>query len=126
MTLGVESFAVAVDDPADVYGDLRGERIPFGFDLEWETDGSVYPWIGSSRYEIPCHVHGEILVGDERIDFDGIGQRDHSWGERDWWSLGWVWTAGALDDGTRFHTTRIRSEEHTSELPSLMRNSYAV
>src|SRR3546814_11142456 len=30
MTLGVESFAVAVDDPADVYGDLRGERIPFG------------------------------------------------------------------------------------------------
>jgi hypothetical protein len=27
---------------------------------------------------------------------------------RDWWSLGWVWTAGWLEDGTRFHTTRIR------------------
>ena len=53
-------------------------------------------------------MHGEILVGDERIDFDGIGQRDHSWGVRDWWNLGWVWTAGGLDDGTRFHGSDIR------------------
>ena len=96
-----------VDDPAEVYGDLRGDRVPFGLDLEWETDGGgVYPWIGTTRYEVPCTVHGEILVGDETIDFDGFGQRDHSWGVRDWWSFGWVWTAGRLDDGTRFHTTR--------------------
>ena len=108
MSLGCEAFAVAVDDPAEVYGDLRGDRVPFGLDLEWDTDGGVYPWIGTTRYEVPCTVHGEILVGDESIDFDGIGQRDHSWGVRDWWTLGWVWTAGGLDDGTRFHTTRIR------------------
>ena len=31
------------------------------------------------------------------------GQRDHSWGVRDWWVIEWCWTAGALDDGTRFH-----------------------
>ena len=109
MTLGCEAFAVSVDDPAEVYGDLRGDRVPFGFDLEWETDrGGLYPWIGTTRYEVSCNVHGEILVGDETIDFDGIGQRDHSWGVRDWWNLGWVWTAGGLDDGTRFHTARIR------------------
>jgi len=108
MSLGCEAFAVAVDDPSEVYGDLRGDRVPFGFDLEWDTDGGVYPWIGTTRYEVPCSVHGEILVGDERIDFDGVGQRDHSWGVRDWWSVGWVWTAGWLDDGTRFHTTRVR------------------
>ena len=97
-----------MDDPAEVYGDLRGDRVPFGLDLEWETDGAVYPWIGTTRYEVPCTVHGEILVGDETIAFDGIGQRDHSWGVRDWWAFGWVWTAGGLDDGTRFHTTRVR------------------
>ena len=28
MTLGCEAFAVAVDDPAEVYGDLRGDRVP--------------------------------------------------------------------------------------------------
>jgi hypothetical protein len=109
MTLGCEAFAVAVDDPSEVYGDLRGDRVPFGFDLEWETDrGGVYPWIGATRYEISCNVHGEILVGDETIQLDGIGQRDHSWGVRDWWNVGWVWTAGGLEDGTRFHTARIR------------------
>lgn len=108
LTLGCEAFAVAVDDAAEVYGDLRGDRVPFGLDLEWETDGAAYPWIGATRYEVPCTVHGEVLVGDESIAFDGIGQRDHSWGVRDWWSVGWVWTAGWLDDGTRFHTTRVR------------------
>jgi hypothetical protein len=108
LSLGCEAFAVSVDDPADVYGDLRGHRVPFGLDLEWETDGATYPWIGATRYEVPCTVHGEVLIGDEVIAFDGLGQRDHSWGVRDWWSLGWVWTAGALDDGTRFHTARIR------------------
>ncbi len=109
MTLGCEAFAVSVGDPAETYGELRGERVPFGLDLEWETDGpGAYPYPGTTRYELPCTVHGEILVGDERIDFTGVGQRDHSWGERDWWRFGWVWTSGALDDGTRFHTARIR------------------
>jgi hypothetical protein len=109
LTLGCEAFAVQVDDPAEVYGDLRGDRAPLGFDLEWETVGSgAYPYPGTTRYEIPCRVHGEILVGDERIELDGIGQRDHSWGVRDWWQFDWVWTAGALDDGTRFHTADIR------------------
>jgi hypothetical protein len=105
VTIGAEAFALGLDDPLDVYGPMRGERVPFGLDLEWETDGGVYPYPGVSRYEVPCRVHGEILLGDEVIDFDGIGQRDHSWGERDWWNPRWVWTSGALDDGTRFHAT---------------------
>lgn len=103
VTVGVEAFAVAVDDPADTYGDLRGERVPLGMDLEWETDGAGYAYPGVSRYEVPCQVHGEVLVGDESFTIDGWGQRDHSWGVRDWWSYGWSWTAGRLGDGTRFH-----------------------
>jgi hypothetical protein len=111
VSLGCESFAVALDDPADVYGappgDLRGERVPFGLDLEWETVGGAYPYPHVTRYEVPCRVHGEVLVGDETIVVDAIGQRDHSWGPRDWWTPSWVWTSGALDDGTRFHGTAI-------------------
>ena len=56
-----------------------------------------------SRYEQSADVHGEILIGSERIAFSGPGQRDHSWGERDWWKTAWCWTAGRLDDGTVFH-----------------------
>lgn len=108
MTLGCEAFAVGVDDPADVYGALRGDRVPLGFDLEWETDGpGVYAYPGVTRYEVPARVHGEVLVGAERIELDGWGQRDHSWGVRDWWTPGWCWTAGRLDDGTRFHGTFV-------------------
>ena len=105
VSVGLEAFGVGTDDPAEVYGDgpLRGDRVPLGFDLEWETEGSTYAYPGVTRYEVPCRVHGEVLVGRERFEVDGFGQRDHSWGERDWWSYGWSWTAGRLDDGTRFH-----------------------
>ena len=103
-SLGLEAFGVALDDPADTYHGLRGERTALGFDLEWETDGIPFRWpAGIDRYEIPCRVHGEILVGDQRIEFEGPGQRDHSWGERDWWSTAWCWTAWRMQDGTRYH-----------------------
>ncbi|MCU0268442.1 MAG: hypothetical protein MUF83_07320 [Acidimicrobiales bacterium] len=108
-SLGLEAFGVALDDPADAYRGLRGDRTPLGFDLEWETDGAVFPWpMGFDRYEIPCRVHGEVLVGEERIELDGFGQRDHSWGVRDWWSTAWCWNAFRMDDGRRFHTVSVR------------------
>jgi hypothetical protein len=105
-----EAFGVAVDDPAELYrpGGARGDQVPMGLDLEWETDGEPYHYAYTTRYEVPCFVHGEVLLGDERIQLEGHGQRDHSWGVRDWWQFGWVWTAGRLDDGTRFHGSDIR------------------
>ena len=108
VSVGVEAFAVSLDDAADVYGDPRGDRVPFGLDLEWETDGDLYPYPGVDRYEVPSLVSGEILVGQETIAIDGIGQRDHSWGERDWWTYGWSWMSGRFDDGTRFHGTQVQ------------------
>ncbi len=61
------------------------------------------------RYEIPCRVQGRIRVGDERIEFAGHGQRDHSWGVRDWWNMAYCWNAGRLDDGTWFHSVAPRT-----------------
>jgi hypothetical protein len=100
----VEAFGVGLDDPTEMYGRMRGDRVPLGFDLEWETDGAVFGYpAGFTRYEVPCVVHGEVLVGDEKIDFDGYGQRDHSWGERDWWTFPWCWFSARLATGTRVH-----------------------
>ena len=48
-------------------------------------------------------------VGDETIDLAGVGQRDHSWGTRDWWSAEWMWSAGHLQDGTRLHGVEFRT-----------------
>lgn len=98
------------DDPGDVYGSGDGERTPLALDLSWETVGSHgYAFTQLTRYEIPCDVRGEIRVGDERIELDGHGQRDHSWGVRDWWTTAWCWNAGRLDDGTRFHSVSPRT-----------------
>ena len=106
MSANLESFAVQLDDPAEVYRGARGERVPFGFELDFFTDGGAFLWPPvTPRYEIPCRVHGQVQVGDEVIEVDGWGQRDHSWGAaRDWWSMSWNWTAGRLDDGTRWHS----------------------
>jgi hypothetical protein len=54
-TIGLEAFALAVEHPDDDRGDL----VPLGFDVEWESPG---------------HVHGEVLVGDERLDLDQPGE----------------------------------------------------
>jgi hypothetical protein len=105
-SVGLEAFAVALDDPGEAYRGERGDRVAFGLDLEWESIGPAYDYPGVTRYEVSCDVHGEILVGDERIAFSGPGQRDHSWGHRDWWTYPWCWTAGRLDDGTAFHASR--------------------
>jgi hypothetical protein len=108
-SIGNEAFGLGVDAPAELYTAVpRGDRVPLGIDLEWETDGTPYHYGATTRYEIPCKVHGEVLVGDEQLTIDGHGQRDHSWGVRDWWQFGWCWTSGRLDDGTRFHGSDIR------------------
>ncbi len=61
----------------------------------------------STRYEIPCRVSGSVRVGEEEIAFAGPGQRDHSWGARDWWAVDWMWSALHLEDGTRTHAVGV-------------------
>ena len=108
VSVGLEAFGVGLDDPAEAYtvdpvGALWGDRTPIGFELDWDTAGQPYGYPVTSRYEIPCRVHGEILVGEEVIDFEGFGQRDHSWGVRDWWASEWMWLSGRFADGERMH-----------------------
>jgi len=81
-SIGAEAFALGVGDPADLVGSMRGDMVPFGLDLEWETNGPVQrlgPIVG---YTMSCRVHGEILVGDEVLDSDWLGFRRHTWGPR--------------------------------------------
>ena len=86
------------------YGDLGAvEQTGIELELEWSTVGGVYPYKDLPRYEIPCRVLGSIRVGADDYAFAGFGERDHSWGERDWWQISWLWSSGRLADGTAFH-----------------------
>lgn len=53
-SFGLEAFGLRVDDPAEEIG----ERIPVGYDLEWET---------------PDQVHGELLIGRAVIPIAATG-----------------------------------------------------
>lgn len=113
-TVTCEGTGSSYADPGAILRGEAGEPVPVAMDLTWETDGEPYAYRMLTRYEIPCRVRGTVRVGDERFEVDGRGQRDHSWGARDWWAADWCWNAGALEDGTRFHSVEAR-------LPSLPR-----
>jgi hypothetical protein len=111
----LERFAVTLEGTGEAHDDhsapLRGERgrpVPIRLDLSWETDGLPYAYRMTTRYEIPCRVQGTIRIDGEELALRGPGQRDHSWGLRDWWSMDWVWSAGRLDDGERVHAVQVR------------------
>jgi hypothetical protein len=106
--LAGDAVGQVVDDPAEMYLDDAGESVRVAHDLVWEDAGIAYPYEVTTRYEVPCHVRGTVTVGDETIEVAGRGQRDHSWGVRDWWSFGWCWTAGWFDDGSAMHASDIR------------------
>ena len=96
------------DRPEDVYAGKAGARAQLDVDLTWTTDGTPYHYDLTTRYEIPCTVTGTVSIDGETLAVDGQGQRDHSWGERDWWAFGWCWSSGRLHDGTRVHLADIR------------------
>ncbi len=55
---GLEAFGLRFADEEEAAESDVGERLAVGLDLEWE---------------IPDLVHGELLVGRDRIPFDGTG-----------------------------------------------------
>jgi hypothetical protein len=110
----LERFRVTLTGTGEAHADesapLRNEPgtpVDVAFDLVWQTSAIPYQWRQSTRYEIPCRVTGTVRVGDEEIAFSGPGQRDHSWGPRDWFATGWMWSAFHLGDGTHTHAVGI-------------------
>jgi hypothetical protein len=99
--------ATAYQAPADVFGRAAGKPASVEVELTWHTDGTPFRWRSQTRYEIPCRVTGQITVDGERTDVAWAGQRDHSWGARDWWAIDWNWMAVHLEDGTRWHSAAV-------------------
>jgi hypothetical protein len=105
--LTLEGTGEAFDDASAVLRAEPGEPVEIAFDLTFETDGTPFAWRQATRYEIPCRVTGTVRVGDETIEFAGPGQRDHSWGSRDWWASDWMWSGLHLSDGTHTHAVGV-------------------
>jgi hypothetical protein len=115
-TVPLQEYQVTVSGPAQAYDDpaalLRGEPgrpTDLGMDLTWSTTGTPYAYRIATRYEIPCTVSGSVTADGRTYRFTAVpGQRDHSHGVRDWWSMDWVWSALHLEDGTHLHGVDLR------------------
>jgi len=111
VSVGLEAFGLALDDPRALLGDGRGDRVPVGLDLEWESTASdVTACTGpdAAGYEVVTRAHGELLVGPDAFELDGFGWREHRWGTIDWWDPApsarlWV----AADDRRREPAWRV-------------------
>jgi len=101
-----EGTGVALADPAEAFRDERGPEVPVSLDLTWQGVAQPFPYKETTRFEQSAWIEGEFTIGDDRIEVHCPGQRDHSWGVRDWWLFGWVWCSGRLDDGTWWHEAR--------------------
>ncbi len=116
VTAPLRAYRVDMRARAQAYRDaselLRGEPgtpAQVRMNLVWATDGTPYKYRLTTRYEMPCTVSGTVTVDDTTYRLDSVpGQRDHSWGVRDWWSMDWIWSALHLDDGTHLHGVDIR------------------
>ena len=110
-SIGAEAFGVLLDDPLDSYRGEIGTRIAVGLELEWEACAPAFdypypPEYPSMHYQHAGAVHGNILLGSDTIPFDGFGERDHSYGDRDWWQFGWNWASAYFNDSFTLHTLK--------------------
>ena len=83
-SLGLEAFGLRLDDEAvgddpPAWADLVGERLPVGFDLEWELRGPPEPLGDGLGYRQAGTMFGELLVVRDRIEIDGPCTREHAW-----------------------------------------------
>ncbi len=105
----VRARAQAYPDPSALLRGEPGRPVEMTMNLVWATDGTPYKYRLTTRYEIPCSVTGTVTVDGTSYRIESVpGQRDHSWGVRDWWSMDWIWSALHLDDGTHLHGVNIR------------------
>lgn len=56
-------------------------------------------------------VIGSVTIDGATRKIDGLGQRDKSWGSRDWSAIrGWEWIAAQFDDGSALNATLTHVE----------------
>lgn len=86
---GLEAFALALDDPAELLGRGLGMRVPLGWELEFEADdepqwlgppfeGDVRPAFGA--YRQLGAAHGLLLTEDGETPIEGRAVRSQAWG----------------------------------------------
>ena len=117
----------ALELPADEYPfrdkplhtldmDLHYEGIhdPVYYDPEGEAR-EIFSSMYHGHSDQALRVTGSVRIGDETVEIDCYGERDHSWGIRDWRDPDtWQWTTAVFDDDTAVNFWEVRKPEGTA------------
>ncbi|MFB6206971.1 MAG: hypothetical protein ABEJ05_10655 [Haloglomus sp.] len=136
--VSVGGIAACCESPSEV---VAGEGHPVEIEVDFVSRARHEPFLYSGgadwpggkdedRYEVAARVEGEATVhegGDEArtLAFEGPGERDHSWGRRDWTDGEWLWISGSFDDGTAYNHLSAWSAGHgPSETAPVITNGF--
>jgi hypothetical protein len=79
-TVANETYATALEDPADALGRAYGTPTPIAFDLEWYA--TAEPVVRPDGYEQSGVVHGTIELAAGPLHLaEAAGRRWHRWGD---------------------------------------------
>jgi hypothetical protein len=83
---GLEAFGLAIDEPDELLGRGYGDRVPVGWEIEFEGDpanavtgDSAQPGGGGHDHQIG-RFHGVLLGAAGELAVDGPAKRSHRWG----------------------------------------------
>jgi hypothetical protein len=83
-----ETYAVALDDPAEALGRGYGDPLPVAFDWEWYADAGaeLRAPAGCVGYVVDGEVRGEIELKGGNLEVHAPGRLTHWWGPRAWFA----------------------------------------
>jgi hypothetical protein len=91
-------------------------------EIDWRQFSEICDWdwedlTRSRHFQAAGRVQVEGQVGDRKLSFEGTGERDRAWGERDHveWTFVW-WFVVQFDDETAAHVMLIRDREGVDRL----------
>jgi hypothetical protein len=77
---GLEAFALALDDPEQLVREGVGERVPLGWELDFESTQQPSAVTEAEGYAQVGIVHGLLLTKDGEVSFEAPALRQHWWG----------------------------------------------
>jgi len=95
---------------------FKGERVNVEYHFEANHAAYAYSshdngcpqWIANDRFEQQGYVTGSVEIDGRLTEMDGYGQRDHSWGTRDWGvNQHWKWVHAQAGDDLAVHFWKL-------------------
>lgn len=106
-----QAWAVQLDDDG-TRAHLEWHGLSPATSYDAHPAGPLPKAVAWGHYEQSCRVTGDLVIRENRIEFDGFGQRDHSWGFRHWAGLHqWHWVTGFLADGRTFNLFEVHTHD---------------